>query len=191
MKQYILVLSLAIACLGMGCEKDKNNRNKVARAIMDTSWAYTQEVYLWYKSLPSDIGLNNFTDPNDLMEGIRKYSIEPGFSEPVDRWSFALKKDEWNDISNAITKDFGISIFFNDENDLRVSHCEPGSPAYRAGVRRSWRITGINGNTTINTGDAAIQRIVDAVYNSASVKLDFLKPDNTEETLTLTAEQYP
>lgn len=187
MKQ-IISLMLVLLLLG-SCRKD-NVSNGASRAIMDTSWAYTQEVYLWYKSLPSNLNVGSYEDPNALMQAIRKYSVEPGFSDPVDRWSFALKKTEWDNVSAAISKDVGISIFFRNETDLRVSHVEPASPAFKAGVRRSWRIVGINGNTTINTQDATITRIRNAIGNSTSVRLDFVKPDGGEVSLTLTAEQY-
>ncbi len=193
MKQITLVFALGLLLINAGCRKNNNNPDGggSGSAVMDTAWAYTQEIYLWYKSLPGNFDTRSYSDPNELMQSIRKYSIEPGFSEPVDRWSFALKKSEWDDISAAITTDFGINIFFNTESDLRVSHVEPGSPAYSAGVRRSWRITGVNGNTTINTQDATIQRLVTAIYNSASVQLDFVKPDGNEESLALSAAQYP
>lgn len=192
MKQTILVFALGWLLIHAGCRKNNPDPDNggTGLPIMDTAWAYTQDLYLWYKFLPGNLNIRSYSDPNELMKAIRKYSTEPGFSGPVDRWSFALKKSEWDDISAAITTDFGINIFFKTDSDLRVSHVEPGSPAYEAGVRRSWRITGVNGNTTINTQDATIQRIVTAVYNSSAVQLDFVKPDGNGQSLALSAAQY-
>lgn len=190
MKRIALFLVTCILLVNAGCRKNNTNEPTTSSAVMDTAWSYTKELYLWYKSLPANLNLRSYDDPNELMQAIRKYSIEPGFSDPVDRWSFALKKTEWDNVSAAISKDFGISIFFNSDSDLRVSHAEPGSPAYSAGVRRSWRIVSVNGNTTINTTESTIQRIVAAIYNSASVQLEFIKPDGDEASLSLTAASY-
>ena len=44
------------------------------------------------------------------MEAIRKYSSEPGFPQPVDRWSFAMKQAEWDNVSGGIAGDFGFSV---------------------------------------------------------------------------------
>ena len=69
------------------------------------------------------------------MEAIRAYSTEPGFTDPVDKWSFAIKQTEWDDVSAGISGDFGLGIF-NSTNDLRVSYVEPASPAAGAGIAR-------------------------------------------------------
>ncbi len=189
MKQIALIIVLVPLLVATGCKKYQGPGG-ADRAILDTAWAYTQELYLWYKSLPRSIDFRSYSDPNQLMEGIRKYGIEPGFAAPVDRWSFALKKSEWDNISAAITTDFGISVFFHDETDLRVSHVEPGSPAYGAGIRRGWQITAVNGNNVINTQDATVQRIVAAIYNSAAVTLALRQPDGATVSVALTAAQY-
>lgn len=132
------------------------------------------------------------------MEAIRPFSVEPGFSQPVDRWSFAMKKTEWdqqsagmsNLFSDATTSDgdFGLSVFFRAEGDLRVRLVEPNSPAGRAGIRRSWRITAINGSTNITTGNAG--SIVDNVYYATQTSFKFVKPDGSEASITLNAAHY-
>lgn len=186
--KYLMLIGLTVAFLiHTGCRKESGGGDV---QVNDSALMYSREVYVWYKSLPGNLSGRTYSDPTKVMQAIREYSIEPGFPDPVDRWSFALKKSEWNNISAAIARDFGLSIFFRSENDLRVSHVEPGSPAYGAGIRRSWRITGINGNTTINTNEETIQRIVNAINNSATVQLNLIKPDDSETNISLTAEQY-
>lgn len=178
------ILTLAVA----SCEKGKTDN--ADRAAINLAWAITQEDYLWYKNLPVDLNTNAYNDPNALMESIRKYSIEPGFTDPVDRWSFAIKREEWDDISSGISGDFGLNIFFKSANDLRVSYVEPNSPAGRAGIKRAWQIKSVNNNTTIATDDANINRIVDAVYNASTVNIVFTKPDGSDVNLSLSAETY-
>ena len=140
--------------LASACKKDNNSASGGTTAddlAKDSAWMYAQDIYLWYKTLPRSFNPRSYSDPNAIMEAIRAYSIEPGFTDPVDRWSFGIKKAEWDNVSSGISGDFGLGIFFNSTNDLRVSYVEPASPAGAAGITRSWRITSVNNDTTINT----------------------------------------
>ncbi|RYF37717.1 MAG: hypothetical protein EON97_00755, partial [Chitinophagaceae bacterium] len=106
----------------------------------------------------------------------------------VDRWSFAVKKAEWDDVSSGVAGDFGLEVFFRAEGDLRVKLVEKESSAGRAGVRRGWRITKLNGSTNMTTTNS--NAIVEAVYNSTSTVFEFQKPDGTTVTSTLAAGTY-
>ncbi|MCR6721128.1 MAG: S41 family peptidase [Chitinophagaceae bacterium] len=181
----ILLVVLLTSCRkndagsGGGSEADK---------IKDTSISYARDIYLWYDQIPSSFKARSYSDPNKIMEAIRAYSKEPGFANPVDRWSFATKKVDWDNTSSGIAKDFGLNIFFRTDNDLRVRLVEPLSPAGLAGVKRGWRITKINGNTNITAGNADF--IVDAVYLSSTVSLTFQKPDGNSVDLNFTEASY-
>jgi carboxyl-terminal processing protease len=189
--------ALYFACLAMllasACKKDNNSSSGGTTAddlAKDSAWMYAQDIYLWYKMLPRSFNPRSYSDPNAIMEAIRAYSIEPGFTDPVDRWSFGIKKTEWDNVSSGISGDFGLGIFFNSTNDLRVSYVEPASPAGAAGIARSWRITSVNNDTTVNTDDATISRISTAVFSSSSTSFVFKRPDNTDTAITLTAASY-
>ena len=166
--------------------------------IKDSVLLYAKDIYMWYNQIPSTFNARSYADPEKIMTAIRQYSIEPGFSAPVDRWSFAMKKTEWDNMSggigatfsstNATDGDFGISVFFNAEGDLRVRSVEKESPAGLAGIHRSWRITKLNGSTNITTSNSTA--IVDAVYNSTQTSFTFIKPDGTTVNLTLNAAHY-
>lgn len=180
----------------LSCKKDHNNGNAIIdsldlnKKIKDTAWMYAQEIYLWYNHLPASFNPQSYSDPNAIMEAIRAYSIEPGFPNPVDKWSFAIKKTDWDNVSSGINGDFGMNIFFNSTNDLRVSYVEPASPAGAAGITRSWRIIAVNNDTAINTDDATITRISTAVFKSATSSFVFRRPDKSDTTITLTAATY-
>jgi C-terminal processing protease CtpA/Prc len=131
------------------------------------------------------------------MEAIRTYSIEPGFTQPVDRFSFAIKKDEWDNLSTGLNSvesvtgkngDIGLTVFFRTEGDLRVRLVEPNSPAGTAGIHRGWRITKINGNTNITTANASF--IADNIYNSSNVNISFRKSDGDTEDISLSQAHY-
>jgi carboxyl-terminal processing protease len=168
----------------------------IAASVKDSSLLIARDFYLWYSQIPSTFNAQSYADPNALMIGIRNYSNEPGFTAPVDKWSFGVLKTDWNQLSGGIGSinnvaangDFGLSVFFRVEGDLRVKLVERLSPAGIAGVQRGWRITKINGSTNINTANSTF--IVNSVFYSAASTFTFLKPDGTSVDISLTASEY-
>jgi len=166
--------------------------------VKDSVLLYSKDMYLWYNQIPATFDVKNYTDPVAIMTALRQYSIEPGFSNAVDKWSFAIKKTEWDNLSGGLgttfgtssteTGDFGLGVFFNIEGDLRVKSVEKESPAGLAGIRRGWRIVKLNGNTDISTSNSAT--IVNAVYKSTQSAFTFIKPDGSTVDITLNAAHY-
>ena len=107
-KQRLLVASLAGLLLLNACKKNDltNNLNPSpstgtsASALKDTTLADSKDLYLWYNQIPTTFKAQTYADPNANMEAIRQYTNEPGFSTPVDKWSFAMKQTEWDNLSN-------------------------------------------------------------------------------------------
>jgi len=165
--------------------------------INNVAFQKSQDWYLWNTQLPSTFNTSGYTDPAGVMTAIRQYSLETGFAAPVDKWSFAMKKTEWDQISGGMssvsassnaTGDFGITVFFRAEGDLRVRLTEPNSPAGAQGVKRGWRITKINGNTNITTSNS--QFIIDNIYKGTSADFTFTKPDGGTVDVQLQAAHY-
>ncbi|MEO6456213.1 MAG: S41 family peptidase, partial [Ginsengibacter sp.] len=148
----------------------------------------TRDIYLWYDQIPATFNGRGYDDPNKIMEGIRQYSVDPGFIAPVDHWSFAVKQDEWNNISNGVSGDFGLGVFFFNTNDLRVKSVEELSPAGKAGIHRGWRITKINGNANISSTNTDF--VVTNVFNSAQTSFTFQKPDGSLADIVLNSADY-
>lgn len=159
-----------------------------ADKLKDTALLYSKDIYLWYKQIPASFNARSYSDLNKIMEGIRQYSVEPGFTTAVDRWSFAVDRAQWDNVSAGVGGDFGINVFFKEEGDLRVSYVENNAPAGKAGIRRGWRILKLNGNSNITTGNA--NAIIEAVYNSNATTFTFQKPDNSTVDVTLSAGSY-
>lgn len=185
---------LAGLCFLFACKKNNDQENPSPQPsaptdkIKDTTVDYSRDIYLWYSQIPSVFNGQDYDDPDKIMTAIRTYSVEPGFAQPVDRWSFAVKQQEWDDLSSGAAKDFGINVFFRVEGDLRVRFVEKSSPAGLAGIRRGWRITKINNSSNITTGNADF--IIDGVYNSQSTSFTFQKPDGSSVDMTLNAATY-
>lgn len=165
--------------------------------LKDSVLLLTRDFYLWYNQIPSTFNPKTYEDPAKIMEAIHPFSVETGFSTPVDKWSFGIKKTEWDNLTSGMNSvysalnadgDLGLYVFFKQEGDLRVRQVERLSPAGMAGIQRSWRITKINGSTDITTGNA--QYIIDNIYNSKSSTITFIKPDGTSVDISLTAAHY-
>lgn len=189
MKTIVTGLVIAFGIGLFGCKKSSDkNASAEANRLKDSVMVLTRDIYLWYKNIPASFNPRSFAEPNTLMEGIRPYSTETGFSTPVDRWSFAMLKSEWDGISSGVSGDFGMNVFFYTSNDLRVSYVERESPAGKAGIQRSWRIKQINGNSNITSANA--DAVVQAVFRSSSGTFVFTKPTGTDTTISLQAATY-
>jgi len=169
-----------------------------ADVLKDSSILIARDIYLWNNQIPATFNARSYDDLNKVMTAIRPFSVEPGFSQPVDRWSFAMKKTEWDlaagGMGNAFGSsagadgDFGMTAFFRSSNDLRVRLVEPNSPAGLAGIRRGWKITQVNGNSDVTTTNADF--LVNGLYNATSTTFTFQKPDGSQATIALTVGHY-
>ncbi|HEU4472602.1 MAG TPA: S41 family peptidase [Flavisolibacter sp.] len=200
-KQGLVVATLVAMIVASSCKKNDvadglaptpagppPAAGNLTDALKDSALAYSRDIYLWYNQIPASFDARSYDDLGKIMTAIRQYSTEPGFTGPVDRWSFAVKQQEWDNVSAGIAGDFGINVFFRQEGDLRVRSVEKASPAGLAGVRRGWRIVKLNGSTNITTANS--NSIVEAVYGSNSTAFGFQKPDGTTVDLTLNAGTY-
>jgi C-terminal processing protease CtpA/Prc len=166
----------------------KDTVTTVTNPINDSALLYARDLYLWYNQIPATFNAGGYSDPNKVMNAIRTYSQEPGFSTPVDRWSFAYKKQDWDNVSSGISQDFGLNVFFRASDDLRVKLVEKESPAGKAGIRRGWKIIKVSGNTNITTGNT--DYIIPRIFESNSTSFTFQKPDGTTTDITLNSATY-
>ena len=182
----------------VSCKKDSGVDNTpppttgqpvtAADKMKDTALMYSRDIYLWNSQIPASFNPRTYADPDKVMKAIRAYSTETGFTGPVDRWSFAYKQSDWDNVSSGAAQDFGITVFFYVDGDLRVKTVEKNSPAGKAGVRRGWKITKLNGNSNITNSNANF--IIEQVYNSTNTTFTFQKPDGTSSDIPLTAAGY-
>ncbi len=203
-KSLVAVITVILfGALISSCKKNKDTPDPVtppqdsttlASKAKDSALIVSKDFYLWYNQIPSTFNTQSYSDPNAVMVALRAYSNEGGSA--VDRWSFGVLKKDWNLLSGGFGNvnnttadgDFGFSVFFNIDGDLRVKMVERLSPAGIADIQRAWRVTKINGNTnmTIANSDFIIQN----VFYSANSTFTFNKPDGTSVDISLTAGHY-
>jgi hypothetical protein len=172
------------------CRKNNSGGNGPSpdEILKDTVLSLTRDVYLWNDQIPSDFNARAFESPVEIMEAIRQYSSEPGFSDPVDHYSFAMNQQEWDNLSNGITSDFGLNAFFFNDDDLRVRLVEENSPAGKAGIKRGWKFLKVAGSTDISSSNTDF--LVQNIYASGTTAFTFQKPDGSTVDITLNSETY-
>lgn len=192
MKLRIILVVLSGFLMFTSCRKNDSpspiNGTNNEDVLKDSTLALTKDVYLWNTQIPSDFNAKSYAGPSEIMQAIRKYSSEPGFADPVDHYSFAMKQNEWDNLSNGIVSDFGLNAFFFSGDDLRVRLVEENSPAGQAGIKRGWKFLKVAGSTDINTGN--VDFLVDKIYNSSSTQFTFQKPDSSTVDITLNSATY-
>lgn len=196
----LVVMMLAVSIF-TSCQKNIDapaNTTTTSSAddkIKDSCLLYAKDLYLWYKNIPATFNPRSYANPDSIMRAIRQYSIEPLFSAPVDRWSFAMRQTDWNNLSSGVSADFGFNVFFfnspNVTTDLRVKYVERASPAGLAGIRRGWKITKINGSSNIDAANStSLNTVVNAIFYSTTTSFTFQKPNGTTVDITLNAASY-
>ena len=125
---------LAGLCFLFACKKNDHQGDptpqpsaSVSDKLKDTTVLYSRDLYLWYSQIPSTFDGRSYDDPDKIMTAIRTYSVEPGFTQPVDRWSFAIKQKDWDNMSSGLNLlvqddvtspgDFGLTVFFLEDGD--------------------------------------------------------------------------
>ncbi|RYG45303.1 MAG: hypothetical protein EOO01_18035 [Chitinophagaceae bacterium] len=156
--------------------------------LKDSILSIARDIYLWNDQIPASFNAKSYSGPQEIMEAIREYSNEPGFPDPVDHYSFAMKQNEWDDLSNGIISDFGLNAFFFTDTDLRVRMVEEESPAGKAGIKRGWKFVQVAGNTNITADNSDF--LVDNIYESPSTAFTFEKPDGSTVDITLNSQTY-
>ena len=188
------VWSFVLSFLVLGSCKKNGNGEQPPEDIADNAalneevLKTARDVYLWNDQIPEEFDAKAYKGPEEIMTAIREFSNEPGFTDPVDAFSFAMKKQEWDAISEGVATDFGLNVFFMNDGDLRVRAVEKASPAGLAGIRRGWRVVKVAGSTDMNISNASF--IQNNVYSSATTAFTFQKPDGATVDITLNAATY-
>jgi hypothetical protein len=189
LRSFLIVLSGIVII--SSCRKNDAAVGKGGSAedkLKDSAVAIARDIYLWNTRIPADFNGRSYDDPDKIMMAIRQYSLEPGFTEPVDHYSFGIRKSEWDNVSSGIASDFGLSAFFFSDDDLRVRSVVNGSPAGLAGIRRGWKMIKVAGSTDINSDNADF--LAQKIYGSTSTAFTFERPDGSDVDVTLQAATY-
>lgn len=200
----IVVALTAISCHkkdhGGGTTPPVDTTSSLADRTKDTLYYITKDEYLWTDALPdyTTFAPRLFSSLDAELEAIKSFkrdSLDP--TQPRDHYSFLDDGTVSGELNGGVSGDFGFNINYYALDDIRSIYVYPGSPAGKAGVKRGWKLTAVNGDTSLYydynaaTGHGTnYDRLVNAFYNSGSTAFTFLKPDGTSSTVNLTTATY-
>ncbi|PWG80732.1 S41 family peptidase [Pararcticibacter amylolyticus] len=190
----LLFLLFIVPVVFAGCKKNSHKDEIDQETLLkDSVYLYTQEVYLWQDALPAKFYPQNYSTAEDVLTALKQYK-KGSDGQPVDHYSFLDREGTVaGEIQDGVLGDFGFDIRYeSDPADLRVKLVYEGSPAWNAGIRRSWRIVKVNGNAAIDYNTMKSQNfkfILDAL-SAKSITLTLQKPDGTQVDKTLNSTTY-
>ncbi|HVS94740.1 MAG TPA: S41 family peptidase [Mucilaginibacter sp.] len=219
MKKIFYALFVLSVFAISACHKDKKIKpspgdtttttETALQKIQDSVYLYAKEDYLWYNQLPASLTSFNphrFTDPDEQtaltneVDALSQYAINPATGKPYEYYRYSPGEAKYSFIDNGavsselngVRGDFGFDVGYQAINDLRIAYVYPGSPADLAGLKRGYRITSINSNSSLSyDGGANVNFIINAIHYSNTISLTALRPDgSTLATNTISTSNY-
>ncbi|MGC8824340.1 MAG: S41 family peptidase [Bacteroidales bacterium] len=136
---------LGILLLISACEPDNNNTNPgktsteiTASRIRGEIYADMQAAYLWNDKIPSSVDTTADVNPEQFFYNLLYTAL--------DRWSFIVTLQEFNNLNNGIFYGHGIMFTYDEYANIRVGYVFKNTWASAAGIQRGWILKKVNGN---------------------------------------------
>lgn len=201
-----LIIGLMLMNFLFSCKKDE--KDTISDIEKEQSWSKEiydnmKEIYLWDTALPATFNPSKYKTAQEALDYLASLKINPLTNQPIDKYSFI---DEIGKLSGEIeggvsSGDYGfmVTAAYNASGKVAfyVTYVYKDSPAGKAGVRRSYEITKINGSTDVNpavdsngylvTTSAGFKNMLNALFNSTTASFSFKKPAGSMLDVSLSA----
>lgn len=142
---------LLYSCNGSGISPEEQQaRNKAEKTLSYLKNDIMKQYYYWYTSVP-DLSYTWQTDVFKFFDDL----LWEG-----DRWSWMMDGQEYIDYeSGVLSGTFGCSMsqpisdnsgFWGDDYNVVVRYVYPNSPFDKAGAKRGWVVSALNGKSTLD-----------------------------------------
>jgi carboxyl-terminal processing protease len=193
----LLIAGLSIVFLLPACNKDsvnppgRNTDDGPPKNINDSIFFIAKDIYLWTDALPDSATFkpSSFATTKKMFDALMLYKKDNA-NKPLDRYSFLDNGGTSRVLQQGIAGDMGFEVGYQTQTELYVVYVYPGSPADKAGIKRGWKLTAVNGTTSFSYNDGKTDELLNNAFGSASATFGFLKPNNTPQQNTLTAVDY-
>ncbi|NRR30812.1 peptidase S41 [Oxalobacteraceae bacterium] len=133
--------------------------------------AWVDEIYLWDKEVPASLRAANYATPVDYFAAL-KTPLLSASGNVKDRFHFTYPSAQWEEISNGLTRGYGVSWVRSSSGVLPrtwiAAAVEPQSSAALAGVQRGDQLLMVDGLDFLNSADSAIVARLNAGITPAS-----------------------
>lgn len=161
------------------------------KSIYDSLFFISKDIYLWTDALPDSATFkpNSFSDPRRMFDALMSYKRDKD-NDYLDRYSFLDNGGTSRVLQQGLAGDIGFEVGFQTMTTLNVIYVYPGSPADKAGIKRGWQVTTVNGVSNFKYRDQNTDNVLNNAFSGKSATFAFRKPDNTTQQLTLNAATY-
>ena len=170
----------------------QNTSEKLGTANDEKAWvrSFVDERYLWYRDVPS-VDASQYASAAAYFD-VLKTPAKNSAGGDLDRFHWSLTKEEYEQYTNGISVDYGISwsrVANSRPRSYVVYDVEPQSPAGKAGIRRGDRLMKVDGIDFINGAD--VTGINNGVFPQDQVQHTLeLQRGTSTLAFTLQAGQY-
>ena len=204
---YLFAAIFSVSMLG-SCKKDKSAPIDTPSKIgsrddltKDSIFLYAKETYLWYDALPDyKTFMPRLTaNVDSTVSKLTQYKLNPKYSlsdtynrnKYLDKYSFIDEGGIAEELGGT-GGDFGFSILYNSENDLRIKYVYESSPAGLKGLKRGYQITKLNGRTDLSYNQTNVNFIVGVILagTNSSIEMTVKAPDGSTQNVILTKGNY-
>jgi carboxyl-terminal processing protease len=183
----LVFLPLIFMALFVSCKKDDIPPSLTDAMARDSLYKImkVEEWYLWYNLMPV-VTKEDYPDPYKLLDAMRYKTL--------DRWSYILSEEEYNDQMSGTFVGHGFRIGFDGTN-ARIVMIYSNSPLYALGVRRGWIVKTIN-NTPVapvlqlNDNGAAYSALIQPSKAGITNSFVFTRPDGTDLSVSSTKASF-
>lgn len=158
------------------CSKDNVFQDEAIKSTeKDSSFTIAKELYLWNSEIAEkkEFDPSRFATPVELLIEFRKYSPKNKAGIPIDKWSFAIEKEAWNNLLKGSTADFGAVFKFIGEKDLRIALVQENSSAAKSKLHRGLQVLSINGINAEVSNSVQLSR---EITERSELQLSYLDP---------------
>ncbi len=134
----------------------QNTGEKLGTASDEKAWvrSFVDEDYLWYQDVPN-LDASQYTSAAAYFD-VLKTPAKNSVGGDLDRFHWSETKEEYDQYTNGISVDYGISwsrVANSPPRSYIVYDVEPQSAAGKAGVRRGDRLMKVDGIDFMNGAD--------------------------------------
>ncbi len=170
----ILVVGVIFLISLNSCEDEKVESPE--KDATSNFYELMQTWYLWYDEMP-DIDLSDYNTPEEVLKTVRSEK---------DKWSYITTVEKFEDyIKEAAFTGYGFGYGTDPDGNIRITFTFEESPLRDYGIKRSWIIKSINGETPDSPEDVSnLLGSTDAEETSDFTIISPSGADTVKETFT-------
>ncbi|CAL1521072.1 S41 family peptidase [Chitinophaga sp. MM2321] len=186
-----LLAGVLFALLLPSCKKRDTPAPQGTGNINDSIFFIFKDIYLWTDVIPDSATFrpHSYSSTNTMFEALTQFKKNDA-GATLDRYSFLDDGTTSRALQEGIVGNVGFEVGFQTDTTIYVVYVYPGSPASKAGVKRGWKVTTINGVSKFNYQDNATNDLLNQSLGGTNASFSFLKPDGNTQTSTLSAVDY-